>query len=304
MKTPMSPGQVKEHLTGPVSSIPTSFLPDGEIDWDGVANVIEIAIEGGSGVILLTAGDSQYFFLTEDEIARLTRFVIERVGGRAMTVAATGAWSTRQSVEFAGFCREVGADVLMSLAPQHDQNAEGLAQHYRVLARIMSVMIVGCPPHSVLDRLLEEPAVCCFKEDGTQEYAVRTIQKYGERWRFMTGGTLGRHLAQWPFGCRSFMDWSTSFRPEVGARFWQALQAGDLCPAARVVREVEMPLFELAGAEGGKGFPGGWQGLWRAALELNGVASRYLRLPQSSASDEDLERIRPVLDGLGLLSQR
>ncbi len=79
MVSRLTPDDIRARLLGPVASIPTPFSADGEIHWDGVANIIETALAGGSTVILLTAGDSQYFFLTQVEIARLTRFVIARV---------------------------------------------------------------------------------------------------------------------------------------------------------------------------------------------------------------------------------
>ena len=80
-RTRKSPDEIRNLLKGPVTSIPTPFLSNGDIDWDGVDNIIEIGIGGGSGVILLTAGDSQYFCLSEDEIAQLTQFTIERTAG-------------------------------------------------------------------------------------------------------------------------------------------------------------------------------------------------------------------------------
>ena len=46
----MTPDEIKTHLEGPVMSIPTSFLADGAIDYDGVANIIETGIAGGTQV--------------------------------------------------------------------------------------------------------------------------------------------------------------------------------------------------------------------------------------------------------------
>ena len=125
-----SPDDIRRLLEGPVASIPTPFKEKGDIDWDGVANIIEVAIGGGSGVILLTAGDSQLFFLTEAEIAQLTRFTIDRTAGRALTVAATGLWSTRQAEAFARQSVEWGADLLMSTTEILGADPAGLAAHY------------------------------------------------------------------------------------------------------------------------------------------------------------------------------
>ncbi len=294
-----SPDDIRRLLEGPVSSIPTPFKENGDIDWGGVGNIIEVAIGGGSGVILLTAGDSQLFFLTEAEIAQLTRFTIDRTAGRALTVAATGLWSTRQAEAFARQCVEWGADLLMSTTEILGADPAGLAAHYAALSRIIPVMLVGFPAHQVLDMLDDKPGICCLKEDGPEAYAVQTLQKYSPRLKVMTGGWLWRHLLEWPFGCTAFMDWSTSFAPHVGASYWKALRRGDTAEAARVTVAVEKPMKDLTAAPG---LEKGWQTVWRAALELNGVASRYLRPPQLSVTDEDLERIRSTMEQVGLLS--
>ncbi len=301
----MTPDEIKTHLEGPVMSIPTSFLADGAIDYDGVANIIETGIAGGTQVALLTIGDSQFAYMREQEVADITRFVVERTAGRAMVVAATGLWATTQSVEFAHYARDVGADVVMAAPSGQLGDPVGMAAHYKLVAAVMPVMVVGFPPHEMLHRLVDEPNICCMKEDGTDAYAVQTIEEFDRHWKFMSGGKLGRHMLQWTYGCRSFMDWSTSFAPHVGRRFWESLQSGDIPDAAQVVRDIETPLFDLSGhpkiiRQGGS-FPGGWQSLWRACLELNGIASRHLRLPHTSADEPDLERVKPELERLGLV---
>ena len=301
----MTPDEIKTRLEGPVMSIPTSFLADGAIDYDGVANVIETGISGGTQVALLTVGDSQFAYMREQEVADIARFVVDRAGGRAMVVAATGLWATAQSVEFAHYARDIGADVVMAAPAGQLSDPVGVAAHYKAVATAMPVMIVGFPPHEMLQRLVDEPNICCMKEDGTDAYAVQTIEEFDGHWKFMSGGKLGRHMLQWTYGCRSFMDWSTSFAPQVGNQLWESLQSGHVEAAAKVVREVETPLFDLSGhpkvVRVGKSFPGGWQSLWRACLELNGLASRHLRLPHTSASESDLDQVKPELERLGLL---
>jgi hypothetical protein len=83
-----SPEDIKRELRGPVNPIPTPFLADGQLDWQGFRNIIEIGITGGSPVSLLTYGDGQFDFLSDDEVAQLTRCLVEQTNGRALTVAA------------------------------------------------------------------------------------------------------------------------------------------------------------------------------------------------------------------------
>ena len=49
------------------------------------------------------------------------------------------------------------------------------------------------------------------------------------------------------------------------------------------------------------GFPGGLESGLRAALEVQGVSMRYLRAPEDTASDAQLDVVRQLLASLGLL---
>lgn len=49
---------------------------------------------------MLTAGDSHYIALTEQEFAEVTRVTVEHVAGRALVIAADRYLHTRQAVAF------------------------------------------------------------------------------------------------------------------------------------------------------------------------------------------------------------
>lgn len=289
------PKAIKVRLDGPVNSIPTPFLQDGQVDWQGVRNIIEVGIDGGSQVSLLTYGDSQFDHLSDDEVAELTRCLVDQVKGRALTVAATRRWPNHKAVEFAHFCRELDVDVLMVLPSDHAL-PDGKIEHYRAVAEVMPVMLVGWPPHEILDAIIDVPNICCFKEDGAVDYAPDTMHKYGAHWKFMTGGGLWRNFTQWPWH-PAFFCYFSSFAPHVATEYWQAVQDGDVASAGRIIREIEKPFAELASQVGG-----GFQAHWRATLELNGVASRYLRPPMISATDEEIEQLRGPISDFGLIT--
>src|SRR3990172_8550984 len=113
-KRTMSAAEVREALTGPDPSLSTPFCRDGSIDVKGVRKFIDFVIEeGGAKCIVMTHGDTLYTLLTDDEIAKPPRLVVEHTAKRAMVVAADHAYWTGKAVEFAKYCRDVGADVLM-----------------------------------------------------------------------------------------------------------------------------------------------------------------------------------------------
>jgi 4-hydroxy-tetrahydrodipicolinate synthase len=106
--------RVREALTGPVTSIRTPFAKDGSVDYDGLRNTLDFNIDAGSKTMLLTAGDSHYIALSDQEIADVSRVVIDHTAGRAMVVTADRYYNTNQAVAFAKFAAEAGADVHMA----------------------------------------------------------------------------------------------------------------------------------------------------------------------------------------------
>lgn len=293
----LGPEDVKDRLHGPVNSIATPFRKDGALDERGFRNIVETGIVGGSGVALLTYGDSQFDTLSQAEVVTITRWLVSQSRGRALTVAAGNRTWTGNMVELAKTFRDIGADVLMALPSEHQANSPDIADYYRAIAKVMPVMLVGQIPFKLLDDLRGEENICCIKEDFTMEAAAALMARYGqERWKFMTGGCLWRHYTQWALGCEAFMDLYTGFRPQISRRYWDAIRTNDIPTVSKVLVETHLPFFALDGE-----FAGGLHAVWHAALELHGIAPRYLRKPKRSLTDADIARLRPLLRKLDLL---
>lgn len=98
MRSVMSREEIRAALTGPSGSIRTPFKRDGSVDYRGLANVIEANIAGGSKTALLTAGDSHYICLSDQEIGEITKFTVKQVRGRVMVCAADRYYDTNRAV--------------------------------------------------------------------------------------------------------------------------------------------------------------------------------------------------------------
>jgi dihydrodipicolinate synthase/N-acetylneuraminate lyase len=101
---------------------------------------------------------------------------------------------------------------------------------------------------------------------------------------------------EWPYGVESYFCWASGFAPHVAKEYWSAIQANDTFACARIVRDIEAPLFKLM-----ERYPEMFQDVIRGALELNGVAQRYLPSPRRSLTDAEMEELGTVLKPLGLL---
>ena len=86
--------EIRQALTGPVASVHTPFQRDGSIDFAGLRAQVDFTIGAGGKTVLLTYGDSLFSALTDEEVAEVTRAVVEQTARRAMVVAADRAWAT------------------------------------------------------------------------------------------------------------------------------------------------------------------------------------------------------------------
>ncbi|MDP6039801.1 MAG: dihydrodipicolinate synthase family protein [Candidatus Latescibacteria bacterium] len=172
--------RVREALTGPISSIRTPFKKDGGVDLDGLRNTLDFNIEAGSKTMLLTAGDSHYVALSDQEIAEVSRVVIEHTARRAMVVTADRFFHTKQAVAFAKYVAEIGSDVHMVLPPDWGASctSETLCGHYAQVAENMPVMVV----------------TGIFSPKG-EDFGLRTLELVKEASRFeIDYGVLEQYL--------------------------------------------------------------------------------------------------------------
>ncbi len=303
----MNTSEFREALTGPIPSLCTPFRKDGSIDFDGLRNVIDFVIAAGAKTLLLTAGDSHYECLSDEEIAQVTRVTCEHAAGRAMVVAADRYFSTDRACAFADFCREAGADVYMSLPPDWGASCtkETLVAHYAAVARRLPLMIVTNFLGSrgadfaleviaaALDRV--EP-IAGIKDDVCGEFARRLCLLAHDRCPVFAGGQKQNHMNMHPYGVDGYLSTFLNFKPEVAHAYWSAIEANDLPAARRVIADIDMPFFQFISS-----LPGGFDAGVHAAYEVFGVAGRWRRPPYYSLSDEEMERVADFFRVRGLL---
>ena len=100
-----------------------------------------------------------------------------------------------------------------------------------------------------------------------------------------------------PYGCDGYKSVLVVFKPEITRAYWDAVERGDMAAAARIIRDYDMPMFDLLGAAS----PAGIDAAQHAMMELAGISGRWRRPPLSDYSDAELERLRAGLRELSLL---
>ncbi len=300
--------ELRARLSGPMPSLKTPFNRDGSIDFDGLRNLIDCNLAAGAKALMLTAGDSHYVALSEQEIAEVTLATIQHTAGRALVIAADRYYHTTQAIRFAEFARQAGADLLMVMPPDWGGSCTPatLAEHYRAVATVMPVMLVSNVfiargPKFGLDtlRLVLDATdqVVAIKDDMCGEFARKMSLLVQDRWAVVSGGQKQNHLNNHPYGCDGYLSTLITFKPEIAHAYWQAITANHLLEARRIIRDFDFPFFELL-----MGLPGGFNAGIQAMLELKGIAGRWRRKPYHSLSDQELETFAHGLRKIGLLT--
>ncbi len=299
--------RVRAALTGPVASVPTIYLQDGELDFAGMRRYVDFVIAGGSKSLILTFGDSLYTLLGDHEVAAVTRTVVEQSAGRALVIAADRSWGTPQTVRFAREIRALGADVLMVLPPDWANSCEPatLVEHYAAVAQEMPLMLITAlfarramgQSIKIIEQVRDTaPNVVAVKDDVVGEFARRLSLAVYDQWAVISGGQKQNHLNAWPYGCDGYFSTFIKFKPAVAWDYWKAITAGDMANVRRIIRDYDMPFFEYV-----LGVPGSFDAALHGILELHGIAGRWRRKPYYSLSDADMEKLADFMKGKGWL---
>lgn len=304
----MSLDVVRAALTGPLDTVRTPFNKDGSIDFASMRRMIDMVLDSGCGTTMLTAGNSHFNCMTEQEIAEMARVATEHTAGRAMVVAADWSFPTSRAVEFAKYCRQIGVDLLMARPPNWDVTSntpESLAAHYGAIAEHLPVMLVtnvlaGLSTERALETIEvirdRVPNVVAVKDDLQGTFAQRLCLLVHDKWAVFSGGGFCAHLNMYPFGCDGFMSPYLSFRPQVALDYWTAIKSGDMAGAVSVYERIEAPL-----EKGMRSFPGGRNAALHGLFELFGVAGRWRRPPYHSLTDDQMQQLRTLAQQLELL---
>ena len=293
----ISKTDVRTALTGPVPSIRTPYLKTGAIDYKGLKTMIDFDLQAGAKAIVLTAGDSHLIAMSDQEIAEITKSTVKHTRRRALVVAADRYYDTKQSIAFAKYCAELGADVLMVLPPDWAASCtpETLAGHYSAVARHIPVMLVTNVfiPRGIafgletIERTLAQTAnLVSIKDDMCGEFARKLSLLAHGRCALWAGGLKQNHMDMAPYGVTGYLSTFLTFKPEVAHRYWNAWQSGNLKESVGVIRDIDMPFFDFIA-----GFTGGFDAAMHGVLELYGLAGRWRPRPYHSLSDAEMERL-------------
>jgi len=130
--------------------VPTPFHEDGSLDLDGARRVLDCMVDQGSDGICILANYSEQFLLDDAERETLMRLCIEHVNGRVPVIVTVSHFATEVVVGRAKRAAELGAAMVMMMAPYHGALLKGSPQQcFDQFARVgevgLPIMVQDAP---------------------------------------------------------------------------------------------------------------------------------------------------------------
>lgn len=138
---------------GVYSVLPTPFKAGGDVDFESLARVVELAVAAGVNGVTVLGVTGEVSRLSERERLQMVEAVAHKGAGRARVVAGASADGLRAAIEFGREAQARGASAIMVSPPRMPKlNSEAVVAHYRSLAEAVDLPIV----------VQDYPPVCGF----------------------------------------------------------------------------------------------------------------------------------------------
>ena len=294
-----------ERFRGTGVALVTPFK-NGKIDWEDLEKVIEHVIAGGVEFLVSLGTTGESVTLSEQEQRQILDFTIKTNRGRLPVVAGVfGGNNTAAMVEkIAGFNFE-GIDALLSSNPAYSKpGQEGIFQHYMALAEVSPrpIIIYNVPSRTSSNMTAETTLRLAnasdrflgIKEASDDIYQVMKIIKGRPRDFLVLSGDDFITLPLIAVGGDGVISVIANTTPRPFTDMVRAALRNDM-PTARQLNLKLLELYKLLFIEGN---PVGV----KAALELQGLCSRDVRLPLVPMTEQGIHLIMAELEKVTALA--
>ena len=228
--------------------------------------------------------------------------VVEQAAGRVPVIAGTGANSTAEAIELAGFAKKAGATAHLSVVPYYNKpTQEGLYRHFKAIAEAVDLPLIlyNVPGRTGADlgndttlRLAQVPGIVGIKDaTGNIERGTDLLKRAPQNFAVLSGDDATA-LALMLLGGHGVISVTANVAPRLMHEMIAAALAGDLA-TARTINFRLLGLHRHLFVEANP-IPVKW------ACAQMGLIEDGLRLPLTPLSPEHHERVRAALREAGI----
>lgn len=134
---------IRHKLSGVGTAMITPFTPDGRVDYQALARMIDYVIEGGVDYIVSLGTTAETPTLYMPERAVIAMFITNQIARRVPLVMGVGGNSTSEVLDQLREFDLRGSDAILSVTPYYNKpSQEGLYQHFRTVSEHSPLPII------------------------------------------------------------------------------------------------------------------------------------------------------------------
>lgn len=289
-------------FTGTGTALVTPFRPDGSLDEAAIRSLVKRQIDAGINFLVPCGTTGESPTLTHAEHLRVVELTLEVAKGKVPVLAGAGGYNTAEVIALANELQQLGADGILSVTPYYNKpTQEGLFQHFKAIASAVNLPIilysvqgrtgVNIEPSTVL-RLSQIPKIVGIKEASGSIAQMGAILNLVPKDFLVLSGDDSLTLPLIALGGRGLISVASNEIPAAMTRLVQSALSGDFVEARRLHFQY-LSLMDVNFIESNP-IP------VKAALAEMGLLQPVWRLPLVAPKQENLARIRAVLESLNL----
>jgi len=295
---------MQRNWSGVGTALVTPFDGSGELDEAALRRLVARQVDGGVHFLVPCGTTGETPTLTSDERDLVVSITVEVAQGRVPVLAGVGGYNTEEVAELAAHTESLGVQGLLSVTPYYNKpTQDGLVQHYTAIANRTSLPVIvynvpgrtGCNVEpKTLARLAQIPNIVGVKEaSGNMAQMCEVCRVVPSDFSVLCGDDA-LALPLMAVGGRGLISVASNVVPDRMAKMVTAALEGDFA-AARAEHTALLEFMNVNFIESNP-IP------VKAALAMLGLCQEVYRLPMVPPSAASRDRIRQVLDSLGILN--
>jgi 4-hydroxy-tetrahydrodipicolinate synthase len=293
-------------IEGVYPALITPFTADGGVDKEGLRRLVEYVVEGGVAGIVPCGTTGESATLSHKEHEEVIDVVVDC--SKVPVIAGTGSNNTKEAVEFTKHAADAGADACLLITPYYNKpNVKGLKEHFKRIGDSVEIpMILYNIPsrtgQNVSAGTMVELASEITNIKGVKEASgdlkqvgaiIRSVAERGLDFTVVAGDDF-LTLPIMSLGGKGVISVAANIAPREMTEMVDAMLKGEVGKA----KEINIRLFSLFEAMFLETNP---IPVKKAAEMMGLVAAGGVRLPLGALSEDNEEKLREVLEGLGMV---
>ena len=305
----MNREELRKLIVGPITTVPTPFDDDLEVDYGRMAELtrfwVDSGLVAGKAVIKVAAAMGEGGMLEEAEWALLLQTVVQAAKGKAAIVAGIHHKDTRRAIRDARLAQDLGAIGVQVSPPVFSWPTPGdILRHFEAVSDAIGIGIViynnwWWPGGNTLPETFLK--MKDFEHVVAIKWSVPETQKYEDMALFSPYfNVLDNHMRPalcHKLGGRGYINRTAHAYPQHDLRIWALLESKRYDEAQALFETVDIPtwkFYEKMAAESG-----GEARMIKGMMKIMGLPVGVSRPPTLPMNAEQMAELRQILVGAG-----